>query len=80
MHFLRNIKRDTEIGLISRNSLLQSQPRHMRLGATARPALLDRRVDTASMTSYAFKYTSPCGIFSSRFHAVELVVRVEKLP
>jgi len=79
MHLLWNIERNAEIRLISSQSLLQSQTRHMRPGAIAIPTLLDRGMNTASMASYAFKYSSPCCILSSRFHAVELVVRVEKL-
>jgi hypothetical protein len=43
------------------------------------PAPFDCRMNAASMTPYAFENGPPRSVLSSRFHAVEFVVRVQKL-
>lgn len=77
VHLLWNVECHVEIWIISCHPFLQPETCNMRFCTIAIPALFDRRVNTASMAPYAFEYSPPRGVFSSCFHAVEFIVRVE---
>ena len=77
VYLLWNVERHAEIRIISRQTFLQSETCNMRCRTIAIPALLDRRMNAASMTPYTFEYGPPCCVLTSGFHAVKFVVRVE---